>query len=371
MKVRVIDSNKYYSNYYTIGKRFPNWVRNNIPIEVGNYTVIQSKFKGVHGMIVISDRNHSYLIDRDGVEIIGGIPDEIKEMMLKEQVEQGNKRDWSVFEKDPTKGILEGGFSWDITEDGSNFWLDVLEKKNYWSFFEKYPIIYNKKYEDECKLDRYVRIIKNEDGFTDIEIGDVFKVNYIVGNDVYIHENDLLMYYSEVEFISKEEYEKCKLEVDNMFFCEYGKTLIHTSIKDDGDIYSFLNGTEIPPNSMVEVILHPFIYSCRKWDSIALVKYNGKYNVIQDEKLKNFKEVKLDYTALKQQFKEAKDALEQIKSKVKLEIENTPLTPDKVFPTKELEKRLEKIKSFNLKPIKTTFKIDFPKKVDKKIKFEL
>ena len=65
---------------------------------------------------------------------IAGFPQEIVEKMLERQVEQGNKRDVSVFERTCT-----GGFFWDITIEGQLFWSSVIKNKNFDVFFAKYP----------------------------------------------------------------------------------------------------------------------------------------------------------------------------------------------------------------------------------------
>ena len=68
-----------------------------------------------------------------------GVPTEIVEKMLYYQEQQGNKRDASVFEKLIRRDRRNGGFDWDKTPEGEDFWTDVLEYKKYSLFFEKYP----------------------------------------------------------------------------------------------------------------------------------------------------------------------------------------------------------------------------------------
>lgn len=66
------------------------------------------------------------------------IPDWIVEKMLDEQVRQGNKRDVSVFEKNPSVIFNEGGFNWCDSLDGGSYWYYIIcegefpeEQKNY------------------------------------------------------------------------------------------------------------------------------------------------------------------------------------------------------------------------------------------------
>lgn len=54
------------------------------------------------------------------------LPVEIRELMLKRQVEQGNPRDESVFEREIMSNSCMGGFYWDITPEGSDFWIKIL-----------------------------------------------------------------------------------------------------------------------------------------------------------------------------------------------------------------------------------------------------
>ena len=68
-----------------------------------------------------------------------GFPPEIVEKMLEKQVEQGNKRDVTVFEDLIHISGFNGGFTWDNTQEGWDFWNKVLRDKHFNIFFEKYP----------------------------------------------------------------------------------------------------------------------------------------------------------------------------------------------------------------------------------------
>lgn len=70
---------------------------------------------------------------------IADFPVEIVERMLECQVEQGNKRDVSIFEKNIYQTTKNGGFNWWETNDGEDFWNDVINNKNFALFFERYP----------------------------------------------------------------------------------------------------------------------------------------------------------------------------------------------------------------------------------------
>ena len=66
-----------------------------------------------------------------------GFPKEIVEKMLECQVEQGNKRDVTVFENFPEAGCRRGGFNWWATKE-QNLWFDIICNRNFKLFFDKY-----------------------------------------------------------------------------------------------------------------------------------------------------------------------------------------------------------------------------------------
>lgn len=70
---------------------------------------------------------------------IEGFPEEIVEKMLDYQVAQGNWRDVTVFEKNYTVSACSGGFDWASTPEGDLFWVNVISRQRFNTFFEKYP----------------------------------------------------------------------------------------------------------------------------------------------------------------------------------------------------------------------------------------
>lgn len=60
-----------------------------------------------------------------------GFPEFVVEAMLDEQEKQGNKRDVSVFERNNCSTSPFGGFAWDKTLLGYNFWEQVVEFRNF------------------------------------------------------------------------------------------------------------------------------------------------------------------------------------------------------------------------------------------------
>lgn len=65
-------------------------------------------------------------------------PKKIIARMLECQVEQGNKRDVSVFERNIYAALNQGGFDWDTTIEKGIFWSEVISANNLKLFFKKY-----------------------------------------------------------------------------------------------------------------------------------------------------------------------------------------------------------------------------------------
>lgn len=82
----------------------------------------------------------NYIVEKsDLIGEIANFPIEVVQKMIEEQVEQGNAPDVQVFLNDKVAGVEDGGFYWANTNDGENFWYEVIEKGNFDKFFEKYP----------------------------------------------------------------------------------------------------------------------------------------------------------------------------------------------------------------------------------------
>ena len=75
-------------------------------------------------------------------DLVGAIKDfpiEVVEKMIEEQVKQGNCPNVEVFQKYISADAGDDGFSWCQTDDGAEFWIEVLEGGNFDLFFKKYP----------------------------------------------------------------------------------------------------------------------------------------------------------------------------------------------------------------------------------------
>ena len=75
----------------------------------------------------------------DLVGYIKEYPIEVVEKMIEEQVKQGNCPNVEVFQKYANADTADGGFNWSDTDDGNDFWLEVINECNFDLFFEKYP----------------------------------------------------------------------------------------------------------------------------------------------------------------------------------------------------------------------------------------
>ena len=75
-------------------------------------------------------------------DLIGNIKDfpiEIVQAMVDEQVRQGNKANVINFQLKPGNDVTEGGFRWSNSVEGFTFWDEVIHRKNFNLFFQKYP----------------------------------------------------------------------------------------------------------------------------------------------------------------------------------------------------------------------------------------
>lgn len=79
------------------------------------------------------------LKEKDLTGQLKGYPLEVVELMLKEQVNQKNYLSLEIFKVDIEATQEYGGFDWGESEDGLEFWTQVIRYRNFNKFFEKYP----------------------------------------------------------------------------------------------------------------------------------------------------------------------------------------------------------------------------------------
>ena len=122
-------------------------------------------------------------------DLVGDIKDfpiEVVEKMIEEQIKQGNMPNAEVFQKCATFDDDDGGFDWIRTEDGEDFWREVIVDSNFDLFFKKYH-----------KKPNLVYIVGDSEIGEDIiktleKYGGVNRHNYSGGSDVlyYIEPNN-------------------------------------------------------------------------------------------------------------------------------------------------------------------------------------
>lgn len=77
--------------------------------------------------------------EKDLVGELAGFPREVVQMMILMQVEQGNLPNVRKFQSEPRASCDGGGFNWDATDDGFDFWARVIGRKQWDVFFDRYP----------------------------------------------------------------------------------------------------------------------------------------------------------------------------------------------------------------------------------------
>src|SRR5690554_948199 len=73
---------------------------------------------------------------KDLIGRLEGFPLEVVQRMCEEQVRQGNKFDAEVFQEDPTACKSLGGFDWDESMVGFEYWDHIIEGGYFTEFFE-------------------------------------------------------------------------------------------------------------------------------------------------------------------------------------------------------------------------------------------
>jgi hypothetical protein len=76
---------------------------------------------------------------KDLIGDLKNFPIEVVEKMLEKQYKQVNKKDVSVFQEYKCSDTQRGGFRWENTIEGHEFWSDVIRFENFDRFFERYP----------------------------------------------------------------------------------------------------------------------------------------------------------------------------------------------------------------------------------------
>ena len=80
-----------------------------------------------------------YIVEKKDLKgEIKDFPIEVVQRMVDNQVLQGNKANVSVFQHDPFTVQFMGGFDWDETSEGHDFWERIIENREFYPFFEHF-----------------------------------------------------------------------------------------------------------------------------------------------------------------------------------------------------------------------------------------
>ena len=79
------------------------------------------------------------VVNEDLVGELREFPLAIVQKMIERQVMQGNPANVEVFQADPTAPQSDGGFEWEDSPEGWDFWGNVIEGMEFNVFFERYP----------------------------------------------------------------------------------------------------------------------------------------------------------------------------------------------------------------------------------------
>lgn len=79
------------------------------------------------------------VVNEDLVDELKEFPLAIVQKMIERQVMQGNPANVEVFQADPTAPQADGGFEWEDSPEGWDFWSNVIEGMEFNVFFERYP----------------------------------------------------------------------------------------------------------------------------------------------------------------------------------------------------------------------------------------
>lgn len=137
--------------------------------------------------------------EEDLVGKLTGFPIEVVEKMVKYQIDAGNPADVKVFQRDTNAATVAGGFCWDETDEGYDFWTNVIGKKYFDLFFEKYPKLTDKVYIKQDGTIDYAVIVDTLENLGAINklvhapktVGDVYYIDPKTKEIVVCHDGEL------------------------------------------------------------------------------------------------------------------------------------------------------------------------------------
>lgn len=118
---------------------------------------------------------------KDLIGDLKNFPIEVVEKMLQKQYRQVDKIDISVFQAYKCSEAQHGGFNWQDTIEGNDFWSKVIRYEKFDVFFERYPRLSKKVYiSGDEKL--YKNVIKTLE-----RRGGINATNYIGEGDCFYY----------------------------------------------------------------------------------------------------------------------------------------------------------------------------------------
>ena len=108
----------------------------------------------------------TYIVKKeDLIGEIKGFPIEVVQRMVDCQVEQGNKADVSVFQRNKYAGQINNGFDWPKTKERSGFW-NMVVNGDFDDFWQMYPKPNKKVYYrgDEKRGDEIIKALEKLGG---------------------------------------------------------------------------------------------------------------------------------------------------------------------------------------------------------------
>lgn len=78
------------------------------------------------------------IVEDDLIEDLKGFPIYIVNKMIEYQTDQGNDPDVDVFRYSASESCENGGFDWDGTKEGFDFWEEIIEYRNFDHFLTIY-----------------------------------------------------------------------------------------------------------------------------------------------------------------------------------------------------------------------------------------
>ena len=76
--------------------------------------------------------------DNDATRDLTGFPIEVIRAMIREQAIQGNAENVRIFQCFKSRDASHGGFDWNATSQGFDFWERVVGKEDFAYFFKEY-----------------------------------------------------------------------------------------------------------------------------------------------------------------------------------------------------------------------------------------